>query len=78
MILLPFLGVFVYLITQSQHMAERDMKDAQASQAQFDTYVKSVAERRGGRRDREGQRAAQLGRDHPGRVRRDQAKALAS
>ncbi len=24
-ILLPFLGVFIYLITQGQHMAERDM-----------------------------------------------------
>ena len=42
-IILPFLGVFVYLITQSHHMAERDMKEAQASQAQFDSYVKSVA-----------------------------------
>jgi predicted PurR-regulated permease PerM len=42
-ILLPFLGVFVYIITQSHHMAERDMKQAQASQAQFDDYVKTVA-----------------------------------
>jgi len=42
-ILLPFLGVFVYIIAQGHHMAERDMKDAQAAQAQFDTYVKSVA-----------------------------------
>ncbi len=42
-IVVPFLGVFVYLITQSNNMAERDMKDAQASQEQFDTYVKSVA-----------------------------------
>ena len=42
-IFLPFLGVFVYLITQSHHMAERDMKNAQASQEQFDDYVKSVA-----------------------------------
>ena len=42
-ILLPFLGVFVYIITQSHHMAERDMQQAQASQAQFDDYVKSVA-----------------------------------
>jgi predicted PurR-regulated permease PerM len=42
-ILLPFLGVFVYIITQGHHMAERDMKQAQASQAQFDDYVKSVA-----------------------------------
>jgi hypothetical protein len=42
-ILLPFLGVFVYIITQSHHMAERDMKQAQASQAQFDDYVRSVS-----------------------------------
>ncbi|HKY24109.1 MAG TPA: SHOCT domain-containing protein [Gaiella sp.] len=42
-IILPFLGVFIYLITQSQHMAERDMKQVQAQQAQFDTYVKSVS-----------------------------------
>ena len=42
-ILLPFLGVFVYIISQGHHMAERDMNQAQASQAQFDDYVKSVA-----------------------------------
>ncbi|HET9243868.1 MAG TPA: SHOCT domain-containing protein [Gaiella sp.] len=42
-ILLPFLGVFVYLITQSRHMAERDLKEAKAAQSQFDDYVKSVS-----------------------------------
>ena len=42
-ILLPFLGVFVYIITQSQHMAERDMKHAANAQAQFDEHVRSVA-----------------------------------
>ena len=42
-IIVPFLGVFVYLITQSHHMAERDMKEAQASKDQFDSYVKTVA-----------------------------------
>ena len=42
-ILLPFLGVFVYIITQSQHMAERDMKQAANAQAQFDEHVRSVA-----------------------------------
>ena len=42
-ILLPFLGVFVYLITQGHHMAERDIKDQQAAQSQFDDYVKTVA-----------------------------------
>ena len=42
-IVLPFLGVFVYLIAQGKHMAERKMADAQASQAAFDQYVRDVA-----------------------------------
>ena len=42
-IVLPYLGVFVYLITQSKHMAERSARDAQAAQAQFDDHVRSVA-----------------------------------
>ena len=42
-ILLPYLGVFIYLISQGHGMAERNMKQAQAAQAEMDTYVKSVA-----------------------------------
>jgi hypothetical protein len=42
-IFLPFLGIFVYLITNSHGMAERKMQQAQAAQAQMDTYVRSVA-----------------------------------
>ncbi|MGE5274961.1 MAG: SHOCT domain-containing protein [Verrucomicrobiota bacterium] len=42
-VLLPFLGVFVYLIAESKGMAERSMNDAQAAQQQFDDYVKSVS-----------------------------------
>ena len=42
-ILLPFLGVFVYLITQSEGIAERQAKEVKTAQAEFDTYVKSVA-----------------------------------
>jgi predicted PurR-regulated permease PerM len=42
-ILLPFLGVFVYLIANSKEMADRDVSDVQAQQQQFDSYVKSVA-----------------------------------
>jgi hypothetical protein len=42
-ILLPFLGVFAYLIAQSRRMAERDAKEAESAQQQFDDYVKSVA-----------------------------------
>ncbi|HKF15822.1 MAG TPA: SHOCT domain-containing protein [Candidatus Dormibacteraeota bacterium] len=43
LIVLPFLGVLVYLISQSKGMAERQARQAQASQAQFDQYVRSVA-----------------------------------
>jgi predicted PurR-regulated permease PerM len=42
-LILPFLGVFIYLISQGQGMAERDMSQAQASQAQFDDYVRTVS-----------------------------------
>ena len=42
-VILPFLGVFVYLIVHSGDMAQRDMSQARASQEQFDDYVKSVA-----------------------------------
>jgi predicted PurR-regulated permease PerM len=42
-LILPFLGVFIYLISQGHGMAERDMSQAQASQAQFDDYVRTVS-----------------------------------
>ena len=42
-IALPFIGVLAYLITNSDDMAERRMKDMQDSQAQFDEHVRSVA-----------------------------------
>lgn len=42
-IVLPYLGVFIYLITQSRHMAERNVKEAQAAQTRFDEHVKSGA-----------------------------------
>jgi Phospholipase_D-nuclease N-terminal len=42
-IVLPFLGVLIYLGTQSKHMAERNMRDAKQAQAQMDDYVRSVA-----------------------------------
>ena len=43
LVFLPYLGVFIYLIAQGQHMAERRAKDSQAAQAQFDDYVQNVA-----------------------------------
>ena len=42
-ILLPFLGVFVYLISQNDGMTQRAMARAQQQQAQMDDYVRSVA-----------------------------------
>ena len=47
-IILPFLGVFIYLIAEGNKMGERDLKQAQQSQAQFDDYVQSVAGSGGG------------------------------
>src|SRR4029078_8035383 len=41
-IILPFLGVFVYLIAQGKHMAERKASDMHARQAAFDAYVRQV------------------------------------
>jgi uncharacterized membrane protein YcjF (UPF0283 family) len=40
---LPFIGVLIYLITQSKHMAERRNQEAKAAQGQFDDYVRSVS-----------------------------------
>ncbi len=42
-ILLPFLGVFIYLIANHEGMADRNIKQAKAQQTQFDDYVKSVS-----------------------------------
>ena len=43
LIVLPFLGALVYLIAQSDGMAERRAQDAQGQRAQMDDYVRSVA-----------------------------------
>ena len=42
-VVLPYLGVFIYLIAQGQHMAERKAAAMQASRASFDDYVRDVA-----------------------------------
>jgi hypothetical protein len=42
-ILLPFLGVFVYLISQNDGMVQRQMEQMSAQQAQMDDYVRTVA-----------------------------------
>jgi Short C-terminal domain/Phospholipase_D-nuclease N-terminal len=42
-IVLPYLGVLVYLIAEHKGMAERNTQSTQAAQQQFDQYVQSVA-----------------------------------
>ncbi len=43
LIVLPFLGALIYLIAQSDGMAQRSAEDAQGRRAQMDDYVRSVA-----------------------------------
>jgi hypothetical protein len=42
-IVVPFLGVFIYLIANNEGMTERSLSRAQAQQQQFDQYVQSAA-----------------------------------
>ena len=46
-ILLPFLGVLIYLGLHGREMAERRAAAAQASKSQFDDYVRDVAAKGG-------------------------------
>jgi Phospholipase_D-nuclease N-terminal/Short C-terminal domain len=43
LILVPFIGVFAYLLIHHDDMADRNIQQARAQQAQFDSYVQSVA-----------------------------------
>jgi hypothetical protein len=47
-IILPFLGVLVYLIANHTGMAERKARDTQAAQQQLDDYVRKTAGGSGG------------------------------
>jgi len=47
-IVLPFLGVLIYLIAHGQDMGKRDIEQAKAQQAQFDDYVRKTAGDGGG------------------------------
>jgi hypothetical protein len=42
-IILPFLGVFIYLISQGKGMNDRNVKQVEALQAQSDAHIRSVA-----------------------------------
>ncbi len=42
-LVLPFLGVFVYVVSQNDGMNQRNLERAQAQRAQMDDYVRSTA-----------------------------------
>ena len=42
-IVLPFLGVFVYVLARGKQMGQRDVEDAQARDQQFRAYVQDAA-----------------------------------
>ena len=42
-IILPFLGVFIYLLVNHDGMAERSINQARAQQAQMDDYIRTTA-----------------------------------
>jgi len=42
-IVLPYLGVLIYMIAQHEGMEQRNMAQVQQSKAQMDDYVRSVA-----------------------------------
>jgi hypothetical protein len=42
-VVIPWIGVLIYLIANHDGMAERSNKEAKASQAQFDDYVRKAA-----------------------------------
>ena len=54
-IILPFLGVFIYLITQNDGMTERNMAQAHAQRTQLDDSIREATRQRRRRsRDPEG------------------------
>jgi type VI protein secretion system component VasK len=50
-IVIPWLGVLVYLIARGHKMSEHDVAQAQAQDAQFRSYVQDVAATNGGTAD---------------------------
>ena len=47
-VVVPFLGLLIYLGTQGEHMAKRNIEQAQAQRAQLDAYVRETAGGGGG------------------------------
>ncbi len=48
LVFVPFLGVFAYLIANSDDMARRNIERAEAARSEMDDYVRSVASSSGG------------------------------
>ena len=69
-IVLPFLGLFIYLIVRGQGMADRSAKDQVQAKQEFDPYVRETAGSGRRQRDRQRQAAPRRGDDLPGGVRR--------
>src|ERR687897_215001 len=46
-IVLPLLGVLIYMIAQGKEMAERSASDARARRGEFEEYVRDVAAKEG-------------------------------
>ncbi len=42
-IVLPFLGVFIYLVARGENMGQRDVQDAQARDQEYRAYVQDAA-----------------------------------
>ncbi|MFW2333742.1 SHOCT domain-containing protein [Ilumatobacter sp.] len=50
-LVVPLLGVLIYLIARGDSMTKRQIESAQAQQAQFDDYVRSVSSSSSGTAD---------------------------
>ncbi len=48
LIVLPFLGALLYLVSNHDGITDRNVKHARVAQAEFDDYVKTVAKNGGG------------------------------
>jgi hypothetical protein len=59
-LVLPFLGVFIYVITQNDGMNQRNLERARAQRAQMDEYVRTTAGEGGGGGAAEIEKAKQL------------------
>ena len=72
-IVLPYLGVFVYLIARGHKMQQHTIEAAQAQDAAMRQYVQQVAAPSGGRRRRRDRSVG--GPPRPGRAQRDRVPA---